>query len=217
MLLIASTGIMAIAQDTDANRPYIEYGKERDPRADGIVPIWAWEESSKTLIRADRNPDGSLRRCVRVARYEVTEESGLQAFEMGVERRSAAQDGSATMYARLRYVARRDGPPLAIREPTMKLFFTGPSRNWAVSGPDGNGWVRMSRSVTVETDDEQLGFTNAVEKGTTELVFSLPDGTLKVIEPKSFDTLWRFNIFARCACELLRDIPAPAKHGFPCD
>lgn len=207
MLLVASTGLIAIAQDTDANRPYIEFGKERDPRAKGIAPTWAWEEAGKTIVRADRNPDGSLRRCVRTARYKITDENGLQAFEIGIERHAVRGGAAATMYARLRYVARQEGPPLAIREPTMKLFFTGPTRDWTVSGPDQNGWVRMSRHMTAENDTEVLDFRNAVEVGPQELVFSLPDGGLKVVEPNGFRDLPRFGIFMRCACEMLRDFP----------
>lgn len=216
-LLAVSTAIGAGAQDTiEGSRRVIEAGKEREPRPAWIEAVLAFEESGKTLIRADRNPDGSLRRCVRTARYRVTDKSGLQAFEIGVERNSVAQGGFATMYARLRYVARRDGPPLAIREPTMQLF-TGPTRDWTVSGPDGNGWVRMSRPVVTETYTEQLYFLTVIERGTVVLIFSLPDGSLKIIQPIGYGDAWRFNIFARCACELLRDIPAPAKHGFPCD
>lgn len=206
-LVIGAIAISAIPSNVRANEPPI------DPRANGLPAVRAWP-IDKGVVRVDKAPDKSPTQCVYLDRFEVPDEGGLQALEMGVTR--PPNGASTEIFFRLRYLARKDGPPLAIHRPTMQLYATGPTQNWASEKMDRNGWVRASQRADVATPSEQIGFYTAVEKGGGNLVFTLPNSEPKLIEPGGSPSPKLLRMFTDCFCRVLSDLPAESKQGFTC-
>lgn len=206
-LVIGAIAIAAIPSNAQGNEPPI------DPRTNGLRAVRAWPIDTG-VVRVERAPDKSPMRCVYLDRFEVPDEGGLQALEMGVTR--TPNGTNAEIFFRLRYLARRDGPPLAIQRPTMQFYATGPTRNWEVAAMDRNGWVRVSQRVDAVTRDEWIGFNTAVEKGAGNLVFTLPNGEPKLVQPRGGPSQKLLGMFTDCFCKVTAELPPEVWRGYVC-
>ena len=206
-LVIGMIAIAAIPSDARANEPPV------DPRANGLRAVRAWPIDTG-IVRVDRAPDKSPMRCVYLDRFEVPDEGGLQALEMGVAR--APNGASTEIFFRLKYLARKDGQSLAIQRPTMQFYATGPTENWTVAEMDRNGWVRASQRAELVTRGERIEFYTAVEKGGGNLVFTLPNGEPKLVEPGGSPSPKLLRMFTDCFCKVMTELPAEIWHGYVC-
>ncbi|MCM0022048.1 MAG: hypothetical protein NBV67_18825 [Tagaea sp.] len=185
----------------------------RDPRTAGLTPISAGSRGNE-VVRVDRWPDGTPRRCVRAARLTTPDEGGPSWVEFGVER-IPPDAADITMFFQIRYLAAPNGKPLAVRDPRLTIRLLGPTVTWRAH-PVSDGWFRGAKPATHSDEDERHGFMIEVEKPGNEFVSTFPDGTHRLHEVRGGVSFWHFNMFVDCACRLAADMPQETRDWLLC-
>jgi hypothetical protein len=188
----------------------------RDPRAEGLRPISA-STLGDEIVRVDRDPEGTPRRCVRAARLETPTDGGPSRLEFGVERgRSNPTDApGVTMFFRVQYLDRPNGKPLPVRDPVLEIGFFGPTLDWRLESM-GGGWIRRSKASAQSSEPERGWFTNEIRKPGNAIVSTFPDGTHRMHHLRGGVSPWHFEMFFDCVCKLLVGLPKSMIDGFPC-